>query len=88
MRWYIVRRDARWLCVDAPVAMIEEIPAIAIIGFDPAASFMEHRVVSATQQHKIRQRRFATVGPVLNVMTVDVAAVRATGKTACAIEQQ
>ena len=65
--------------------MIEKIPAIATIGFDPVAAFVQQRMVGATQKHEIRQRSFATVGPALDVMSVDVAAVRATRETAGAI---
>ena len=79
--------NACWLCFDDPVAMIEKIPAIAAVGFDPAAAFVQQRMVRTAQQHEIRQRRFATVGPVLNVMTVNVATVGTTGKPAGAIAQ-
>ena len=67
--------------------MIEKIPAMGIVSFDPAAAFVQQRMVSTTQQHEIRQRCFATVGPMLDVMTVDVTAVRATGKPARTIAQ-
>ena len=80
-------RYAGWLWLDAPIAMIEEIPAMKIVGFDPTGAFVQQCMVRTTQQHEIRQRRFATVGPVLDVMTVDVTAVRATGKPARAIAQ-
>ncbi len=81
-RTSVVRRCARWMCINEAVAVVEKIPAVGTVGFNSTATFMQQRMVSATQQHKIRQRRFATVGPVLDVMTVDVTAVRATGKPA------
>ncbi len=42
-----------------------------------AAAFVQQRMVLTVQQQKIRQACFATIGPVPDVMTVDVAAVRA-----------
>ncbi len=79
--------SASWLCVDDPIAVVEKIPAIGTVCFDPAAAFVQQRMVGTTQQHEVRQLRFATVGPVLDMMTVDVAAMRATRKAARTIAQ-
>ncbi len=65
--------------------MVVEVPAIGTVGFDPAAAFVQQRMVGTAQQHEISQRRFVAVGPVLDMMTVDVTAVRASGKPARAI---
>ena len=86
-RTSVVRRCAMRLWVDTAVAVVEKIPAMGIVSFDPAATFVQHCVVCTAQQHEIRQRRCATVGPMLNVMTVDVTAMRATGKPARTIAQ-
>ena len=86
-RTSVVRSCAIRLWFDKPVAMIKKIPTIDSIGFNSAAAFVQHCVVCTAQQHEIRQRSFAAVGPVLDVMTVDVAAVRATGKPARTIAQ-
>ena len=81
-RTSVVRSCAIRLWFDQPVAMIKKIPTIYTLGFDATATFVQQGMVRTTQQHKIRQRSWATVGPVLDVMTVDVTAVRATGETA------
>ncbi len=63
------------------------IPPMRTVCFNAAAAVVQQRVVSTTQQHENRQRGFATVGPVIDVMAVDVASVRATRKTAGAVAQ-
>ena len=78
----VPRCCAGWLRLHVPVAMIEEIPAIATVGFDSAAAFVQECMVRTTQRHEIRQRCFTAIGPVLSVMAVYVAAVRTTGKAA------
>ena len=82
-----IRRCPSWLYFDGTVAMIEEIPALATVGFDPAATFVQQCMVRTTLQHKVGQRRFAAIGTVRNVMPVDVTTVRATRETARAVPQ-
>ncbi len=65
--------------------MVEKSPAVGTVYCDPAATFVQQRMVGTTQQHEIRQRGFAIVGPVLNVMAVDVAAVGVSRATAGAV---
>ena len=44
----IVPAGARRRCFDAPVAMVEEIPAIATVGFNAAAAFVHKSMMSTT----------------------------------------
>ncbi len=87
LRAAVIRRWAGWLCVDEAVAVVEKVPAMRTICFDPTAAFMQQRMVGTAQQHEIRQLGFSAVGPVLNVVAVDIAAVGATRKSARAIAQ-
>ena len=69
-----VGADGRWR--RAPfkqsTARIEEPHPALVIHTHAEASFMEQAVVSAAEQHEVREFRFAAVGPVLDVVRVAV----------------
>ena len=58
--------------------MIEKISAIATIGFDPTVALVQRSIETSVYQREIGPRRCTTIGPVLSVMAVGIAAVRAT----------
>ena len=79
-RAIVVRCWARRLYVDGPVALIKKGPAASTIGFDAVTTLVWPCMMGTAQQHEIRQCSLATVGPVFDVMIIDVTAVRATRK--------
>lgn len=83
-RW----RNARGQGLNAAVALVEEMPAVDGVGFDAKAAFVQQAMVRGAEQHQVAKFGFAAVGPMLNMVAVDVTAMGAAGKAAGAVAQQ
>jgi len=59
----------------------KESPVVLEIFLDTKAPFVHQRVVLRAQQQQLLDRRFATIGPVFDVVDIDKALVAASRET-------
>jgi hypothetical protein len=64
---------------------MQETPAAGGSDLDHDLALVHQAVMQTAQGHEIGELRFAALGPVLDVMCVDVALVRAAGETTAAV---
>jgi len=64
---------------------IQKAPATVGEGLDGDLAFMNQAVMPSAKRHEIGELGFAAVSPVLDMMCIYVAAMRAAGKTAAGV---
>ena len=71
--------------VDSDAVRLHESQRAVIEYFDANAAFVHGVMMEPAQRHEVGWLRLAAVGPVLDVMRIDVASVRAAGKAAALV---
>jgi hypothetical protein len=68
--------------VDGSAVRLHESQCAVIGSFDANAAFVNGAVVEAAERHEVGRFGFAAIGPVLDVMCIDITRVRAAGEAA------
>ena len=71
--------------LEVPSVRVQEAPAASGRGLDPDLSLVHQAVVQAAQGHEVGEFGLPAVGPVLDVMRIDIALVGAAGEAAAAV---
>jgi hypothetical protein len=85
------RQAPKWPCstgrtaLERITAALDEMPGPVVQPLDAEAAFMHRAVMKAAQGHQIGQIRRATLRPMMDVMAVHVALVRAAGENAALV---
>ena len=75
------RRSWAWRrACDQPTAWIEEARLLLLVELDSIAVLVDKPMVMTAQADQIPERRLATIGPVVDVVTLDEDPIAATGK--------
>ena len=80
-RLCVAGRDAIYGCA----IRLHESQRAVVENLDANAAFVHGAMMEAAERHEIRGFRFAAVGPVLDVMCIEVTRVRAAGKAAALV---
>src|SRR5262245_28700672 len=80
-RLCVARRNA----VDGRTIQLHETQRAIVQDLDTDAAFVHSPVMKATERYEVRRFRLTAVRPVLDVMRIDVSAVRTPRKTAALI---